>query len=271
MGVRSFAIADPEIFEPENINRVPGANISTIGKNKAEVFRDMVFDINEDAEVRVFNEGITTENVDEFMKEATLVFDETELTRLELGTMVSDAARERGIPDVFIMNVGFAAQITSFHPDSKHSFRSMMGIPKDMPLNEVREQKLDISRCLPYLPTYADARTLQAVVEDDDAPLPSIAPGVDIASGLGASQAFLHITQGVNNNRPDPIWAPKFGYMDAYTLESGTTRLPRVSFMRRFGMLMLRQKLGMNPEASFTSAERTSRHERDNPVTEAEV
>jgi molybdopterin/thiamine biosynthesis adenylyltransferase len=260
MGVRSFDIADPEIFEAENINRVPGATTITLGQNKAEVFRDMLLDINPDADVRVYTEGITSDNIEDFMSRATLVYDETELTHLDLGTMVSDEARRRKIPDVFIMNVGFAAQITSFEPTGRHSFRTMMGIPKNMPFDEVKDLKLDISRCLPYLPTYADSKTLDAVANDADAPLPSIAPGVDVASALGASQGFLHITKAVKNNRPDPIWAPRFGYMDAMTLESGTTRLPRVSFYRRLGTMLIREKLGMNPSASFTAADRNSRH-----------
>lgn len=259
MGVQSFAVADPEDFEAENINRVPGATLSTLGCNKAEVFRDMVHDINPDAEVRVFTDGITSDNVHDFISRASLVFDETELTRLELGTMVSDAARERGIPDIFIMNVGFAALLTAFKPDGKHSFRTMMGIPCDMPLDEVKEQKLDISRCLPYLPTYADSRTLRAVMEEEDAPLPSIAPGVDIASAIGAAQAFLHMTHEVKNNRKGIVWAPNFRYMDALTGESGISHFPRLAFYRRLGSLMAREKLHLNPRASFTSGDRNRR------------
>ncbi len=259
MGVQSFDIADPEVFEAENINRVPGATNKTLGQNKAEVFRDMVHEINPEAKVRVYTDGITEDNVQEFMSRSTLVFDETELTHLDLGTMVSDEARRRSIPDVFIMNVGFAAQITSFHPEGRHSFRTMMGIPKDMPIDEVKDLKLDISRCLPSLPSYADMRTLEAVANDEDAPLPSISQGVDVASALGSSQAFLHMTKDVKNHRKDPIWAPRFGFMDSMTLESGVIRMPRTAFYRRLGTMMIREKLGINSSASFTKADRDRR------------
>jgi hypothetical protein len=59
MGVSGFNVADPETFEPQNANRVDGAAVSTYGRNKAEVFRDRVLDINPDARVAVFTEGVT--------------------------------------------------------------------------------------------------------------------------------------------------------------------------------------------------------------------
>ncbi len=259
MGVGTFDVADPEVFEPENVNRVPGATTNTYGRNKAEVFRDMVHEINPAADVRIFTDGVTEENIEDFLSRSTLIFDETELTHLDLGAMISDEAHRRGIPTVFLMNVGFAGQITSFHPDGKHTFRTMMGLPKDMPIDEVREQKLDISRCLPYLPTYADSRTLMAVANEEDAPLPSIAQGVDVASAMGASQGFLHMTNGNGNKRKGIVWAPKFAWMDAYTMQGGTSRMPRLSFYRRLGSMLAREKLGMNPTASFTREDRDRR------------
>lgn len=257
-GVGTFDIADPEVFEPENANRVPGATTETYGQNKAEVFRNEVLKINPDADVRIYTDGVTEDNVEDFVSRATLVYDESELRYLHIGTAVARAARKRGIPDVLVMNVGFAAQVTSFHPDSKHTFERMMGFSDDMPLDEVKEQELDLSRCLPYLPPYADLKTLEAVQEG--APLPSIAQGVDVASALGSSQGFLHIVRNANNRRPEPIWAPHMGYMDAYNLKSGITAHPRISHYRTLGMALIRQQLGKSPDASYTEEDRSRRN-----------
>jgi len=259
MGVQTFDVADPEVFEPENANRVPGATVETYGKSKAEAFADDVRKINPEADVRTFTDGLTEENVEDFLSRATLAFDETELTHLELGTMLSDEAIKRGIPDVMVMNVGFAGQVTSFHPNGKYSFRNLMGIPKGMPLDEVKEQKLDLSRCLPYLPPYVDLKTLETVQNDPDAPLPSIAQGVDVAAGLGGSQALLHMTRGVSKNRPEPIWAPHMGYMDAYNLKSGVTKHPRLSYYRHLGVMVARNALHLNPKANFAAEDRDRR------------
>lgn len=257
MGVLNFSIADPETFEEENSNRVFGAKSSTYGRNKAEVFRDMVLDIRPDAKIKVFTAGINAENIDEFMDGATLVLDESELTHLELGTMIARTARKKGIPDLLVMNIGFSAIATSFHPSRGVTFEDIMGIPKDAPLAEVAKMTVDFSRCLPYIPKYGDISSLQAV--QDGASLPSISHGVDIASAIGTTEAFLHIVSKVNNKRRKPIWAPTFRYMDSYNGKSGIIKSPRVSHY--FGLMnaVLRNQLGMNPRASYRKHERESR------------
>jgi molybdopterin/thiamine biosynthesis adenylyltransferase len=257
MGVQSFDIADPEVFEAENSNRVPGATVSTYGQSKAESFRKEVLDINPDADIRVFTDGVTEENVEDFMSRADLVFDESELTYLHIGTSIAREARKRGIPDVMVMNVGFAAQVTSFDPQSKFTFERFMGVPKGMPLDEVKDMQVDFARCLPYLPSYGDVTSLEAVVKG--ASLPSIAQGVDVASAIGSSQAFLHLVKKAGNNRPAPVWAPKIMYMDALTGTSNVTRMPRASYYRHLVPMVINNMLHRNPDASYSEADRARR------------
>jgi len=256
MGVQTFDIADPEVFEPQNVNRVPGASTETYGKNKAEVFKEEVLNINPDADVRIYTDGINEENIKEFMERANMVFDESELTMLHLGTMVAREARRRGIPDILVMNVGFAAQVTSFHPDSNWTFEKLMGIPKDAPLSEIRDMKVDLSRCVPYIPKYIDLDSL--VAASNGAPLPSIAAGVDVAASMGESQALKHITDGIKGYEK-PIWAPRIAYQDSYGITQGITRFPRLSHIRSAGYMALRNKLGLNPKASYTDVDRARR------------
>jgi len=256
MGVRNFSIADPETFEPENSNRVFGATYGNSGKNKAEVFKEMVNDIRPDASVNIYTDGVNKDNIKEFMHGASLVLDESELTKLEIGTMIARTAREQNIPNLLVMNIGFAAIATSFRSNNGKTFEDIMGIPKNMPLDEVADMKVDFSRCLPYVPKYGDINTLIAV--NDGAPLPSISQGVDIASAIGTTEAFLHITQGSNNHRRQPTWAPKFRYMDSYNGDSGVTRLPRLSHYLGLIAMLGGSKLGLNPRASYSKEERNS-------------
>ncbi len=261
MGVQNFDIADPEVFEPENVNRVPGATTMTYGTNKAEAFLEEVHEINPDADIRVYKDGVTEDNVDEFTSRATLIFDESELTHLEIGTALARSARERGVPVELVMNVGFAALTTSFRPEAgrngKGTFERLMGIPVGMPLDEVKEMKVQLDRCLPYLPKYADLKTLIAV--QNGAPLPSIAQGVDIASGIGASQAFLHMVNGVSNHRPEPVWAPRMKYFDSYNFKAGETRFPRISHYRHLAHAALKNQLHLSSMASYTDEDRQRR------------
>lgn len=258
MGVSRFSIADPEVFEPENINRVAGATSSSVGRDKADVFRERVLDINPEAEIETFHSGVTEDNIEPFMHGASLVLDESELTRPEIGTLIARQARLQGIPDLLVMNVGFAAQVTSFAPVSSWTFERFMGFTPETSLAEIAEVGVDLARCLPYIPAYTDLRSLQAVQGENGAPpesLPSISIGVDLASAIGSAQAFLHLTAGVSNRRRAPVWAPRVSYTDAYTLRTRTLRAGRASHVGHLLVAAGRQKLGMNPLASYTVAD----------------
>ncbi|MBL5975310.1 MAG: hypothetical protein D3X82_16580 [Candidatus Leucobacter sulfamidivorax] len=262
MGVARFSIADPEVFEPENVNRVEGAAQSSLGRNKADVFRERVLDINPEAEVETFLAGVDQDNVEPFMHRASLVLDESELTRPEIGTLVARQARAQRIPDLLVMNVGFAAQVTSFAPESSWTFERFMGFAPETPLDEIAEAGVDLTRCLPYIPAYTDLRSLQAVLGENGAPpaaLPSISIGVDIASGIGCAQAFLHLTSGVANRRRSPVFAPRVAYTDAYRLRTRILRAGRPSHLRHLLHAAARQKLGRNPLGSYTLADIASR------------
>lgn len=269
MGVAKFSIADPEVFEAENINRVEGATRASLGRSKADVFRERVLDINPDAEVRVFLEGVHEANIEPFLRGASLVLDESELTKPEIGTLIAREARRLGIPDLLVMNIGFAAQVTSFAPDSRWTFERFMGFSAETPLDEIRLAGVDLARCLPYIPPYTDLRSLEAVMGDAEhvpASLPSISIGVDVASGIGSAQAFLHLTAGVSRHRPAPVWAPRVAVVDAYRLRTRVLRAGRGSHVRYLIVAAARQKLGRNPLAAYTHeliAERERRQVAD--------
>ncbi len=63
LGLTKFHIADFDHFEVHNFNRQAGAVMSSLGQPKAEVLARMAQDINPQAEVRVFNEGVTRHNL----------------------------------------------------------------------------------------------------------------------------------------------------------------------------------------------------------------
>ncbi|MGB4420594.1 MAG: ThiF family adenylyltransferase [Candidatus Saccharimonadales bacterium] len=260
MGVGSFSIADPEIFEEENSNRVMGATSSHLGRNKAEVFRDMVADMRPETTVDIYTEGISEDNLTDFTRNANLVIDETELTKLELGTMLAREARRKAIPDLLVMNIGFAAIATSFKPYYYRgkTFEDIMGIPKDAPLDEVADMEVDFSRCLPYVPRYGDLETLKAVKKGAD--LPSISPGVDVASAIGSTEAFLHLVSDSNNKRRKPVWAPNFRYMDSYNGESGTIRTPRLSYYLGMVAAISSSVMNLSPSASYDEKSRKRRN-----------
>src|SRR6516162_3251586 len=54
LGIGKFSIADPDTFETANFNRQYGANVRTVGLNKALSLREGVLAINPQLDVRAF-------------------------------------------------------------------------------------------------------------------------------------------------------------------------------------------------------------------------
>ena len=144
IGVQRFDIADPEEFDDVNSNRVMGVRETTVGRNKAQVFQEDLYAINPQAEVRTYTEGVTPDNLEEFMRLADIVLDATELSMPELGTMICREARRREIPVINVEYVGYAGQGTSFDPHSRMTFERFMGITggERPPRCELARQKL---------------------------------------------------------------------------------------------------------------------------------
>jgi len=258
MGVGRLKVADPEVFEPENSNRVLAATEPNCGRNKAEVFQEMVSALPRDVKIDVYNDGVTPDNIDDFMDGVDLILDESELRYLHIGTMIARTALKNNIPSLLVMNIGFAGVATSFKPDTvTNGFEELMGIPKGMPLDEVADLKLDYSRAIPYIPAYGDFDTFKAVI--DGAPLPSISQGVDVASAVGSTEAFLHLTAEAGNKRKTPTWSNRFRYMDAYTNKSGIIKHPRLSYYKGVATIVGRSVLNRNPKASYSTQERENR------------
>ncbi len=266
IGVQKFRIADPEVFDDVNSNRVMGARTDTIGRNKAEVLKEDILEINPDAKIITYTEGVTTDNIEEFLSSADIALNGLELTMPELGTMLARQARSRkiggkviGIPIIDIEYIGHAGQAVVFDPESRMTFERFMGIKggENAPLDEVAEQSIDTSRYLAYLPPYGDLKTLEAIQKG--APLPSNMIGAGVAAQLGASEVLKLVRTRIGERTIQPTFAPEVRWYDAYTNESNSTRHPRISYYRHLTNLVIRNMLKNNEPASYTIEERAGR------------
>ncbi len=116
LGVGKFSIADNDIFEPVNISRQFGATVNTMGRNKAEVMAQMVKEINPYADVRIFQEGINSDNIPVFLKEADIFVDGLDFFEIDIRRLVFKSAREKGIFGVTSAPLGFGATLEVFSP-----------------------------------------------------------------------------------------------------------------------------------------------------------
>lgn len=248
LGVGEIRLADPDPFEVENINRQAFCTVDTVGVNKATAVGEGISRINTDMKVVTYTEGITYENVEEFVEGVDLVIDETEFTMHVLGAMLARAARKRQIPNLMAMNIGFGATVTAFHPNGK-TFEEMLGLEPTASLEEIKNAEPSLSRWLPYLPAYGDIDVFKKVASGEKS-APSIAPGVAVAAGIGATQAFLHLA-GEGNNRKKPVYAPRSIMVDAYTGQGKLIKHPIVSHWGSLAVMAANNVLGRNPKTSY--------------------
>jgi len=249
MGIGEIRLADPETFDVENINRQACATMDSIGENKAEAVSKYLNSINPEINLKVYPEGVSQENVDEFISGSNLLIDEAEFTLHAIGVMMARKARAQNIPGLMAINIGFGMEVTTFHPNGK-TYESVLGLSETATIEELEATEVPIERWLPYVPPYGDMDVLKAVASGEKS-APSIGIGVNIASAVGASQAFLNLVQDIGNNRPKPVYAPKFLAMDALTGESKLIRYPRMATKIQLARMALNNVLNRNPSTNY--------------------
>lgn len=130
LGIGSFNIADPDTFEPVNINRQFGASMSTFGKKKTEIFFQMIKDINPHANIEVFAEGVNEKNVDYFLKDTDIFIDGIDFFEINIRRLIFKRARQKGIYAITAAPIGFGATLQVFSPEGM-TFDKYFGITDD--------------------------------------------------------------------------------------------------------------------------------------------
>jgi molybdopterin/thiamine biosynthesis adenylyltransferase len=121
-GVGRFHLADFDTFSLANINRQAGAFVSTLGWPKVEVLRDLVLDINPDAEVTIWKGPVDETNVDAFLDGVDVVLDGIDFFAIEARRLVFRKARARGKWALTAGPLGFGAAFLAFAPDAGMAF-----------------------------------------------------------------------------------------------------------------------------------------------------
>jgi molybdopterin/thiamine biosynthesis adenylyltransferase len=114
IGVGRFRLADPDTFALANINRQIGANVHTIGENKASVTSRMIKAINPDAEVEIVENGVSAETAGSFVKDADLVVDGIDFFAIAARRQLFRAAWDANIPAVTAAPLGFSSTLHVF-------------------------------------------------------------------------------------------------------------------------------------------------------------
>lgn len=132
-GIEGFKISDFDEFELANFNRQYGATTDSIGKPKMETMLELAKQVNPEARIDCYGEGINSDNLDKYLDGVDVVVDGIEFFEVAVHKMLIAGAVERGIPVVAAVPLGFGAGLLTF---TKHgmSFDDYFAITPDLPI-----------------------------------------------------------------------------------------------------------------------------------------
>lgn len=116
LGVGNFNISDFDEYEVHNFNRQLGAFVSTVDQPKCEVMGKVLKDINPEADVKEFPEGIFEHNVDTFLEGVDVYVDCLDFFALEARKLVFQKCYEKGIPVITAAPLGMGSAYLCFMP-----------------------------------------------------------------------------------------------------------------------------------------------------------
>ena len=127
LGVGRFTICDPDTFAIENTNRQNECKTSNYGRNKAEVIKELIRDINPNAIVSVIPGSMAEKNVDLFCRSIDIYIDSLDFFEIDLRISIFKRMRELGRPAMTIAPIGMGAACVIFQKDSM-SFEDYFGL-----------------------------------------------------------------------------------------------------------------------------------------------
>ena len=116
LGIGGFTIADFDRFEFANFNRQVGAIVPTVGLEKTAVLEEMARAINPELRIRRFDQGVTADTVDDFLRDADLFVDGFDFFALSPRRLVFARCAELGIPAITAAPIGMGVAFIAFQP-----------------------------------------------------------------------------------------------------------------------------------------------------------
>jgi molybdopterin/thiamine biosynthesis adenylyltransferase len=116
LGISRFKIADLDRFELANFNRQVGATMSTLDRPKVDVLAEMVRDINPEATLETYPEGVQEQNLSSFFHGVDVYVDGLDAFAFTAREAVFDYCARHRIPAITVAPLGMSAALVSFLP-----------------------------------------------------------------------------------------------------------------------------------------------------------
>ena len=189
LGVGRFKIADPDSFEMTNMNRQIGANISTLGQKKVEVIQRMIEDINPEAEIEIFPDGINENNIKNFLQGVDLVIDGIDYFAMELKFLLFEISYQFKIPALTSCPLGFGASLIVFTP-SGMKYSDYFDLHEGMNSSDKRMALTYGLSPSPLCLKYLQKGAIQASQKRSA----SVSPGLTLVGAITGSEAVKILT-----------------------------------------------------------------------------
>ncbi len=125
---RTIKIADNDILDTSNLNRLRESLVN-IGLPKVDLTARHIYELDPFADVRLYGDGVTAENIDSFFEGLDLIIDEIDDFKMKV--MMRKKAKESGVPLLMMTSLGDNILIDIERYDTEPDTRPFNGLLHD--------------------------------------------------------------------------------------------------------------------------------------------
>ncbi|CAG1019943.1 tRNA threonylcarbamoyladenosine dehydratase [Burkholderiaceae bacterium] len=206
LGIGRFSLADFDTFSVANFNRQAGATVGTLNRPKLDVMIEMARDINPELDIRMFERGVTPDNVDAFLADGDIYLDGLDFFALDMRRSVFARCTQRGIAATTVAPLGMGAALLNFVPGGM-SFEQYFRLDGHSPDQQALRFLVGLSPAMLQMGYLADPSRVNLAERRG----PSTIIAVQLCSGIAAAQVLKLILR-----RGEVISAPWGLHFDAY-------------------------------------------------------
>ncbi|MCI5867527.1 MAG: ThiF family adenylyltransferase [Methanosphaera sp.] len=148
-GFEKLTIVDEDVFDKTNLNRQLRSNLKTINKSKSQTTKEHALNINPDAQIDAYDIHITEDNIDEIIKNSTIIIDAVD--NVYTRVLISRAAEKQQKTFIHSAVESTSGQLTIFDKTTPTYEQLFKLKSQDKPLDEAKEYLLSISSKKPQV------------------------------------------------------------------------------------------------------------------------
>ncbi|HPT51304.1 MAG TPA: ThiF family adenylyltransferase [Accumulibacter sp.] len=237
LGVGKFHIADLDVFEAANFNRQVGASLSTSGRQKVEVLAEMARDINPEAELTLFPQGVNEENLEAFFKAVDLYVDGLDFFAFAARELVFRYCARHGIPAITVAPLGMGGALLNFMP-GRMTFEDYFQVEGRQELDKAVRFLVGLAPALLHRHYLADKTRVDLSARKG----PSTPMACMICAGVAGTEALkILLKRGKVLAAPHGIQFDAYRNKLAHTWRPGGNRHP----FNRIAIAIARHQLGL--------------------------